>query len=126
MMIPDTLNWLAVIAGTVLAFAIGWLWYGPLFGRAWAAGSRMAETDRSQMPARAMLLQVLGLFLLALVIGVTATSDALGTTLLAILAVAVLTMAGGSFTLKTVPAILIDGGYILLAGILMIAAQGVL
>jgi hypothetical protein len=31
------LNWLAVIAATLAGFAIGGLWYGPLFGKEWMA-----------------------------------------------------------------------------------------
>ncbi len=32
-------NWLAVIIGFVLSFALGWLWYSPkLFGVKWAEG----------------------------------------------------------------------------------------
>ena len=30
------LEWLDVIIGGVLLFAIGWVWYGPLFGRTWS------------------------------------------------------------------------------------------
>lgn len=28
-------NWLAVVAGTVVNMVIGFLWYGPLFGQTW-------------------------------------------------------------------------------------------
>lgn len=31
------LNWLAILVATVIGFAIGGLWYGPLFGDAWLA-----------------------------------------------------------------------------------------
>lgn len=33
----DHVNWLAVIGAAVAAFIIGALWYGPLFGKRWAA-----------------------------------------------------------------------------------------
>lgn len=29
------INWLAVLAATVAGFALGGLWYGPLFGKVW-------------------------------------------------------------------------------------------
>ena len=29
------LNWLAIIVSTALAFGLGAVWYGPLFGQAW-------------------------------------------------------------------------------------------
>lgn len=31
------LNWWAILVATVAAFALGGLWYGPLFGKAWLA-----------------------------------------------------------------------------------------
>jgi hypothetical protein len=30
------LDWVAVIVGTVAIVLLGWLWYGPLFGKAWS------------------------------------------------------------------------------------------
>ena len=30
-----SVNWLAVIVGTVVSMALGTLWYGPLFGKTW-------------------------------------------------------------------------------------------
>lgn len=31
----SAVNWLAVIVGTVLSMVLGFLWYGPLFGKLW-------------------------------------------------------------------------------------------
>lgn len=28
-------NWLAILASAVASFIIGWIWYGPLFGKTW-------------------------------------------------------------------------------------------
>ncbi len=46
------LNWWAVAAATVAAFALGWLWYGPLFGQAWlkALGKTADELEPSPQP----------------------------------------------------------------------------
>ncbi len=46
------LNWLAILAATVLAFVLGGLWYGPLFGKAWmsAIGKTAAELQPSPAP----------------------------------------------------------------------------
>ena len=62
----EPLNWLAVIVGTIVAFGVGWLWYGKLFRQPWMTGSRLTEADGQTMPMLAMGLQVLGLLLLAL------------------------------------------------------------
>jgi hypothetical protein len=33
----SSLNWLAVVVGVVFSNALGFLWYGPLFGKPWTA-----------------------------------------------------------------------------------------
>ncbi|MEM9631310.1 MAG: DUF1761 domain-containing protein [Pseudomonadota bacterium] len=120
-------NWIAVIAGTVVAFLFGWLVYSPmLFAKAWAEGSGVELTSDSRPPMGAMVLQIAGLFFLATVIGVTATINALFAAILAILAAASLTISNGAFCGKSKAALTIDAGYIIGAGILMIAAQGIL
>lgn len=37
------INYWAVIVSTVAAFVLGWIWYGPLFGKTWA---KLAGVDR--------------------------------------------------------------------------------
>ena len=41
------INWLAVILSVVANMILGWLWYGPLFGKQWAAaiGKKMEELE---------------------------------------------------------------------------------
>lgn len=41
----STINWLAVGAATLVGFVIGFLWYGPLFGKAWMASVGLNEED---------------------------------------------------------------------------------
>ncbi len=121
----EALNIPAVVAGAVAAFLAGWIIYHPrVFGTAWASGSGV-DLGGSP-PALAFIAQVIGLVALALFIGVTATISYLGTALLAILAAAALVVSGGAFLKKSGAALAVDGGYILLAGVLMIAAQGLL
>ncbi|WP_284164298.1 DUF1761 domain-containing protein [Frigidibacter sp. SD6-1] len=119
------INWLAVLVGTAAAFALGMVWFGPLFGRIWAAGSH-GISPPARPPEGAMALQLAGTFLLALVIGLTATRNDLWTALAAILATGALQLAGGLFSQKTAGAALVDGSYPLAMGALMIAAQGLL
>ena len=40
-------NWLAVLLSALSGFVIGGLWYGPLFGRAWAAEAGLSEEDKN-------------------------------------------------------------------------------
>lgn len=44
----SAINWLAVIAATLIGFVIGFLWYGPLFGKAWMASTGMTEEKAAQ------------------------------------------------------------------------------
>ena len=39
------INWLAVLAASVVGFAVGFLWYGPLFGKAWLKSVGLSEED---------------------------------------------------------------------------------
>lgn len=36
------IDWIAVLAGTVAIVVLGWLWYGPLFGKKWSAATGQA------------------------------------------------------------------------------------
>lgn len=118
----ENLDWLAVFVGTAVAFGLGMVWFGPLFGKVWAKGSH-GILPPARPPALAMAAQILGTFALALVIGLTATINALGTALLAIAALALLLFAGGLFSQKTFGAAAVEGGFAVAMGAVMIAAQ---
>ncbi|MGC3937598.1 DUF1761 domain-containing protein [Roseobacter sp. EG26] len=120
------MNWLAVGVGTVAAFGLGMLWFGPLmFGKAWATGSHDISPPASP-PMAAMVVQFLGILLLALVVGMTETNQAIMTAVGAILAVAFVVAGMDLFSQKSGRATLVDAGYIVAAGAVMILAQGVL
>ncbi|MDC0737392.1 DUF1761 domain-containing protein [Cognatishimia sp. SS12] len=123
----EPLNITAVLAGTALSFVAGWAYYSPkALGRSWATGSGISPEPPATLPWAAMALQLIGLFLLALVVGLTAQSNALFTAIFAILAAAGMVMAQDAFSQKSGTATLIDGGYVVLAGVLMILCQGLL
>ena len=61
------LNYLAVLAAMAAAIAIGFLWYGPILGKAWMKEMGMSP-DRKPGPGvmqRAMILMVIGSLLTA-------------------------------------------------------------
>lgn len=71
-------SWVAVGLAAVAFFALGGLWYGPLFGRAWMRAAGMAEdqVEGSNLPVvlgAAFVLEVLAALGLAAVIGADAT-----------------------------------------------------
>ena len=49
------LDWLAVIVGAIVLMVIGYLWYGPLFGKQWSAATGQAM--ESGMPATDKLIK---------------------------------------------------------------------
>jgi hypothetical protein len=48
----EWINWWAVLVASVLAFVLGGLWYGPVFGKAWlnALGKTEDDIEPSPMP----------------------------------------------------------------------------
>lgn len=62
-----TINYLAVVVAVVVNFMLGFIWYTPLFGKAWAAemGFDPNEKPEASIMARGMIFMVIGNFLLA-------------------------------------------------------------
>lgn len=124
--LTSNVNWLAVIIGTIVSFIIGWLWYSPiLFGKKWAEGSGVELGTASSMPIAAMVTQLVSTFFLALLVGVTAAQNALATIILIVLTIAGFVMSVGLFVKKSTFAILVDGGFIVIMGVVMIIIQGI-
>jgi hypothetical protein len=124
--ITTGVNWIAVIVGAVVAFALGWLWYLPkVFGAKWAEGARVSLDDSSGFFAVALSAQAIGTFLLAWVVGVTATMDALLTIILIVLTIVFLVIAGGNFSQKNRYAITTEAGYVVAMAAIMIACQAI-
>ena len=115
-------NWLGVLAGVVLAFAVGWLWYSTyLFGPRWAAA---VGVDYVGKPALSpLLLQCLGLFLMSWFVGIMAREGLLLATLLVTLAVAIIGYAGETFAKHASDAKLINAGHWLIIVVAMIGMQ---
>ncbi len=123
----SNVNWLAVIVGAVLSFLAGWLWYSPiLFGKKWAEGSRVELGSADDMPKLAMGAQALALLLISTLIGITAASNALMAAIVAILGIAAFSVSVGGFVKKNNYAMMVDGGYVIAFGFIMIAVQGIL
>jgi hypothetical protein len=118
-------NWLAVVAGFLAAYALGFLWYGALFRKAWASGHGLAAPPERQ-PVAAMVLQAVGTFLLAWLFGVTAVREQLLTIVLVVLCIMALMAAGTLFTLKPFRVAAIETGYVLAAAVVLFLAQAAL
>jgi hypothetical protein len=118
-------NWLAVAVGTVLVFPLGWLWYSPkLFGRKWAQGVGV-DLDSTGSMAPVLIFQFVANFMLAWVIGVTASTNSLLTAILMVLTIVSLMAANGLFCRKSGYAIMVEVGFVIVMAIIMIVCQGV-
>ncbi len=125
--IMTDVNWLAVLVGAVVAFLVGWLWYSPmLFGKGWAAGNNVELGSASSMPVGAMVSQGIGLLLISWFVGVTAVGSNLLTFILAVVAFGVFAISGALFIKKPTNVILVDFGYLIVAAVVMFAAQAIL
>jgi hypothetical protein len=63
------LNWPAVLVSVVASFAIGSLWYGPLFGKVWANAMGFGDMKPTGAEiAKGSLLNLLGTLLMAFVL----------------------------------------------------------
>lgn len=120
----EALNIAAVVAGAVAGLVFGAVIYHPrVLGTVWTNGSGV-QLDRKPT-ALAFLLQILALLCLAVVVGMTATVNFLGTAVLAIAGAALFVAAVGVQS-KTTGAVLTDVLYVAGSGVLMILMQGLL
>jgi hypothetical protein len=64
-----TISMTAVLVAVVANFLFGWLYYGPLFGKTWAAEMKMDMTKKppSSVMIRGMLMMLIGGFLMVYV-----------------------------------------------------------
>ena len=124
--LANGVNWLAVIAGAVAAFVMGWLWYSPkVFGTKWAEGLGVELGSASEMPVGAMVTNIIGLLLMSWFVGVTAANNALLTVILATVAFTLLGYSGGMFGKQTAYVRNVNAGYWLAALVVMIICQAI-
>lgn len=125
--LTEGVNWLAVIIGTVLSFILGWAWYSPmLFAKKWIEGINVKPNPDAKMPISALVVQLIGTFLLAWLVGITAAHNALATIILIVLTIIVLIVANGIFVSKSDYAIATEAGFVAAMAVVMIAVQGIL
>ncbi|MEW7009235.1 DUF1761 domain-containing protein [Lentilitoribacter sp. EG35] len=119
-------SWTAVVVGAIASFLLGWLWYSPLlFGRKWAEGLGLELGTANDMPAGAMIAQIIGLLLMSWFVAVTAVSEALLTVILATLAFTALAYSGGMFAKQNTYVRNVNAGYWIISLIIMIICNGI-
>jgi Protein of unknown function (DUF1761) len=68
MMPTITVNYLAVLACAIAAMPVGFLWFGPLFGKAWARHMGFGDMQPGGSMAKAMTIFFVGNLLIAFVL----------------------------------------------------------
>ncbi|MBO6718733.1 MAG: DUF1761 domain-containing protein [Rhizobiaceae bacterium] len=122
--LTTNVSWTAVIVGFVAAYAVGFLWYGVIFQKAWALGNGLPEKPE-KFPVMAMVLQLAGTFLYSWVFGITAAREMLATVILIVLTITCLIAAGALYRLRPPGVAMIDAGYILAMGIVLFICQAI-
>jgi Protein of unknown function (DUF1761) len=119
-------NWLAVAVGTVLSFIIGAFWFSPkVFGAKWLEGVGAKMEANAPVPMAAMVVQFIGTFLLAWLVGITAGQNALLIIILIVMTIVAFVIANGLFTKKSAYAMSAESGFIVVMAVVMIVVQGI-
>ena len=63
-----SVNYLAILVCVVIAMPLGFLWFGPLFGKAWARHMGMESEDAQGGMTKSMVIYALGSFLIVFVL----------------------------------------------------------
>ena len=42
-------NYLSVLIAAIASFVLGWIWHGPIFGKAWMKETKFSESDKKKM-----------------------------------------------------------------------------
>ncbi|MGV8142346.1 MAG: DUF1761 domain-containing protein [Candidatus Pacearchaeota archaeon] len=70
-MLNLSINLWGVLGATVVAYIIGFLWFGPIFGKQWIKLSKMSASDiakaKQKSMAKPMILNFIGTFIMAFV-----------------------------------------------------------
>jgi len=127
------MNWLAIILGAVGAFAVGAVWYGPLFGRAWQKEVGLSDEDLKNsnlaMTYGLSFLMFIPLSItLSFIIGAHPTIDwthaAFHGALMGVMVLSAITGIHYLYQKKSLKLFLIDAGYAILFMAVCGAIQG--
>ncbi len=70
-MFSSSINWLGVLGATLVSFIVGFLWYGPLFGKLWLKLSKIPASEiaknKQKGMAKPMILNFIGILITSFV-----------------------------------------------------------
>ncbi len=126
------INWLGLLLGSVAGFALGAVWYGPLFGKAWMAALGIKKEDAKNVNMGVMMggsfftYIVLGV-VIALIYNMTGSQcwqDGASVGALVGLASTTTVFNNALYEMKPLKLMLINGVYALLNGAIIGAVIG--
>ena len=63
------MNWVAIVIAAIAQFVIGWIWYGPLFGKTWMSMMGMSQQSMGREGmSKTMILTFIGSLVTAAVL----------------------------------------------------------
>ena len=127
----ELINWWAVLVATVMAFVLGGIWYGPVFGKAWldALGKTEEDIEPSARPfVLSFFTALLTAVVLAWLINVTGRSGTVNGAGLGLITgigfIATAMASDSAFCGWSLKLFLIQSGYRVLYSVLMGAVLG--
>ncbi len=126
-MLFSGISWWAVGLSTVICFMLGGLWYSPiLFGKKWAEGVGVNIGTGSTQPVPALVLQLIGTFLLAWLIALADASAAYPAAVVIVLTITVLLIAANLFAEHTMYSSLVQGLFVVAMAVIMVVCNLIL
>jgi multidrug transporter EmrE-like cation transporter len=121
-------NYWAVLVAALANFVLGWIWYGPLFGKQWMklTGMKPSEQDKKDLPKNSVVMLVSSLIMAYVLLHFTAASESLNMALewavwLWLGFIATVTLGGVLWKREPVALWTLDNGYRLLSLLFMTA-----
>lgn len=121
-----TIEWVPVLVSTIIAFALGWLWYSPkMFYQKWQDGLPQPPKWRAPM-WMPMFAQLGSTLFLAVIVNMSMQDGHVAHAVLVTLTIMGFIKASGMYSGKTRGAIMVETLYILVMLIIMILVNNVL
>lgn len=123
-MLVTNISWWAVGISTVISFMLGGFWYSPaLFGKKWAEGVGVEMGSGSTQPVPALVLQLIGTFLLAWLIALADATGSYPAAVLIVLSITVLLIAANLFSEHSLYSSLVQGLFVVVMAVIMVVCN---
>jgi len=73
-----SVNWASILGAAAVAFFVGFLWFGPIFGKAWAKEMGYSKAKMKKLQKDTNMVQMMGISFITSVVTAVVLSFALG------------------------------------------------